>query len=91
MSISFRAILLALLMLFIHQAYGQQKFTISGYIEDAESGEKLIAANLYEANSESGTVSNTYGFYSITLPKDSVELVFFLHWFAALFSQIIFK
>ncbi len=53
-----------------------QKFTISGYIEDAESGEKLITANLFDYKSGKGTVSNTYGFYSLTLPKDSVDLRF---------------
>lgn len=53
-----------------------QKFTLSGYVEDAATGEKLIAANLYDARSQSGSVSNTYGFYSLTLPKDSVEVTF---------------
>ena len=51
-----------------------QKFTISGYIEDASSGEKLIAANVFDEKSAQGTVTNTYGFFSLTLPKDSVEL-----------------
>ncbi len=54
----------------------QEKFTISGYIEDAGSGEKLIEANVFDDVSVSGTVSNLYGFYSITLPKDSVKLSF---------------
>jgi len=54
--------------------FGQQKFTISGYIEDAASGEKLIAANVFDEKSAQGAVSNTYGFFSLTLPKDSVEL-----------------
>ncbi|MEM1220645.1 MAG: TonB-dependent receptor plug domain-containing protein, partial [Bacteroidota bacterium] len=53
-----------------------QKFTISGYLSDAETGEMLIGANVYDFQSESGTVSNTYGFYSITLPSDSVYLTF---------------
>jgi len=57
-------------------AQSNQKYTISGYIQDAESGEKLISANAYERNSESGTVSNIYGFYSITLPTDSIVLTF---------------
>ena len=52
----------------------QNKFTISGYIEDAAAGEKLIAANIFDANSASGNTTNTYGFYSLTLPKDSVFL-----------------
>ena len=53
-----------------------QKFTITGYLSDAETGEMLIGANVYDFKSESGTVSNTYGFYSITLPSDSVYLTF---------------
>ena len=51
-----------------------QSYTISGYIDDSESDEKLISANIFELRSASGTVTNTYGFYSLTLPKDSVEL-----------------
>jgi len=50
--------------------------TISGYIEDAETGEKLIAVNIFDLNSEQGTISNLYGFYSITLESDSVTLAF---------------
>ncbi len=51
-----------------------QKHTISGYIEDAATGEKLISANVYDARSGAGAVSNTYGFFSLTLPSDSVHL-----------------
>lgn len=54
----------------------QEKHTISGYIQDASSGEELISANLYESRNGVGTVSNLYGFYSITLPQDSVYLTF---------------
>lgn len=54
--------------------FSQQKFTISGYVEDASSGEKLIAANVYDMKSGQGAVSNTYGFFSLTLPKDEVQL-----------------
>ncbi len=53
----------------------QEKFTISGYIEDAKTGEKLIGANIYDAKTFKGTTSNAYGFYSLTLPSDSVDLV----------------
>ena len=54
----------------------QEKFTISGYIEDESTGEKLIAANVFDAKGLDGTTTNTYGFYSLTLPKDSVYLSF---------------
>lgn len=46
----------------------QEKFTISGYIEDAETKEKLIGANIYIPSLEVGTSTNTYGFYSLTVP-----------------------
>lgn len=51
-----------------------QKFTISGYVRDAGTGENLIGATIYDLNSQSGTVTNIYGFFSLTLPSDSVNL-----------------
>ncbi len=53
-----------------------QKFTISGYIRDAASGEPLISANVFDHLNSAGAVTNTYGFYSLTLPADSVRLSF---------------
>lgn len=53
----------------------KRNFTISGYIEDIDSGEKLISANVYDKVSGKGTTSNEYGFYSITIPEGKVELV----------------
>ncbi len=52
----------------------QQKYTISGYMSDASTGEKLIGANIYEKNSFNGNVSNTYGFYSLTIPSGPVDI-----------------
>ena len=42
---------------------------ISGYIEDARSGERLIAANIWKAQSQQGCSSNDYGFYSLKLAQ----------------------
>jgi hypothetical protein len=53
-----------------------QKYTLSGYIEDNESGEKMIAANIYIDSTYIGTTSNQYGFYSITLDKGTYPMVF---------------
>lgn len=53
-----------------------QNFTISGFVTDSESGEAITGANIFSPTTLSGTQSNTYGFYSITLPSDSVELRF---------------
>ena len=51
-----------------------QFHTISGFVTDQESGEKLIGANLYVFALNTGTVTNNYGFYSLTLPADSLYL-----------------
>ena len=52
----------------------QNNITISGYVDEIESGEKLIGATIYDLNSGIGTISNDYGFYSLTLPKDSLKI-----------------
>ena len=72
MKLNFYAFLFTLL--YTSTAFGQRTCTISGYIEDAASSEKLISAALLDARSKSGVVSNTYGFYSLTLPAGQVEL-----------------
>jgi len=51
-----------------------QKHTVNGYIKDSESGESLIGATIYDLNSQSGTVTNAFGFYSLTLADDSIAL-----------------
>lgn len=53
-----------------------QKATVNGYVSDAKTGERLAGASLFVLNRDVGTSSNTFGFYSITLPKDSVEISF---------------
>lgn len=51
------------------------RYTISGYVSDAESGERLIGATVLDRAGAQGTVANTFGFYSLTLPAaDSVQL-----------------
>ncbi len=52
-----------------------QRYTISGYIRDAASGEALISATIYQTVNMAGTNSNEYGFYSISLPAGKVKLV----------------
>jgi hypothetical protein len=50
----------------------QEKFTISGTIKSKEKGETIIGATIRVANN--GTVSNEYGFFSLTLFKGSYTL-----------------
>ena len=50
--------------------------TLSGYIKDAESGETLIGATAYVLELQTGTVSNEYGFYSISVPPGDYTIEF---------------
>lgn len=63
-----------LLFMLVSKFYFAQDYTISGYISENKSGESLIGATIFDLNSKKGTVANEYGFFSITLPKDSVLL-----------------
>lgn len=68
--------LLLFLYLLPAQIIFSQSFTISGYISDAATGEKLIGSTIYDAVSGQGTITNEYGFYSITLKSDSAHIYF---------------
>ncbi|RYD70837.1 MAG: TonB-dependent receptor, partial [Sphingobacteriales bacterium] len=60
--------LLLLIFLFTcQQLSAQQKYTVSGFIKDAYSGETMIGATLTVKGERKGVSSNQYGFYSITL------------------------
>ena len=60
-----------------------QKVTISGYINDLESSEVLIGANIYDVISGKGTASNEFGFFSLTLPAGEAQLRFSYTGYAA--------
>jgi outer membrane cobalamin receptor len=51
-----------------------EKYTISGYVRNAQTHEVLIGANIYDVNRFIGTTSNNFGFYSFTLPEGFVSL-----------------
>lgn len=55
-------------------AFSQQKFTLNGYIRDAANGEELIGVNVLVVEMANGVVSNSYGFYSITLSPGTYTL-----------------
>jgi hypothetical protein len=46
---------------------GPKKLVVSGHIHDHKSGEDLIGATVYVKEIKTGTSSNIYGFYSISL------------------------
>jgi outer membrane cobalamin receptor len=54
---------------------GQEKFTLSGYVSD-DKGEALAGVYVTLPDKNTGTVTNAYGFYSLTLPKDQYVVRF---------------
>lgn len=67
-------ILILIVFCLISQYSTGQNYTISGYLTDKASGESLIGANVFDENSLKGTISNTYGFYSLTLASEDISL-----------------
>jgi hypothetical protein len=70
----FKILLLLLLCSGFGYTQAQNKFTISGYIKDARTGEELIGATIYVQELGTGATSNAYGFYSLTLPAGKYTL-----------------
>jgi len=53
-----------------------EKYTISGYITDGSSGEALIGATIYVEEIKGGSVTNVYGYYSISLEAGDYTIEF---------------
>ncbi|WP_156100651.1 TonB-dependent receptor [Gillisia sp. Hel_I_29] len=70
-----RTLLSILLILGFTISYAQETFTVNGVIKDASNNETLYGVNVLVANSNSGVVTNEYGFYSIKLPKGEHTLI----------------
>jgi len=74
MTVLFRVVLLFLLISPLAIS-AQEKYTLSGIISDNNSNETLIGVNILFPGQQTGTITNEYGFYSITLPEGSYKLV----------------
>jgi len=66
--------LVCLLMIVNALVAGAKNPTVSGYVTDVQTGERMIGATVQELRSGAGTVTNVNGFYSLTLPSDTVLL-----------------
>ena len=54
--------------------YGQEKVTISGTVYDNQTNETLIGVSIYFPELSTGTTTNEYGFYSLTIPKSTYKI-----------------
>lgn len=53
-----------------------EKYTISGYLRDKSNGENMYGATIYIKEQETGTITNPYGYYSITLPAGTYTIIY---------------
>ena len=56
-------------------SFAQDKVTLSGTILEEKSNETLIGVNILIPELQTGTITNEYGFYSITLPKGNYKVI----------------
>ena len=71
-----KKIIFVLLLFMPTVFYAQEKFTLSGFVSDKNNGENIIGVNIFCKELKQGVVSNTYGFYSLTLPAGNYEISF---------------
>ena len=69
-------ILTILISLIPASLFSQASYTLNGYVNDAETGEVLIGATVYVNELNSGTITNSYGFYSLTLEEGEYNIDF---------------
>ncbi len=70
-----KVILLLILSITSLTAIAQQKYSVSGTIKDFSNGETLLGATVYLKDTSIGTVTNEYGFFSITAPEGNYTLI----------------
>jgi hypothetical protein len=73
---------------FSNFGFSQQKFTLSGTITEAQSGESVVGAKISVPSLNLGATSNEYGFYSLTVPKGIYEVQFKAYGLKTISKQI---
>jgi len=68
--------LVLVLLLSSINSWSQEKFTLSGYVNDGRNGESLIGAKIVIPSINQGTITNTYGFYSLTVTAGTYAVEF---------------
>lgn len=53
----------------------QDKFTLKGIVSEEKNNETLIGVSIIFPELKTGTTTNEYGFYSITLPKGTYKII----------------
>ena len=70
-----RLSLITVLFLQWSSLHAQQEFTLSGTVTDEATGETVLGASIAVPNLRTGVVTNEYGFFSLTLPSGTHNLI----------------
>ncbi|MCX6192495.1 MAG: TonB-dependent receptor [Flavobacteriia bacterium] len=73
----FKKLFILLFLFSLTAAKAQEsRSTLSGYLTDSKNGEALIGAKVVIASLNMAAVTNTYGFYSLTVPAGKYKVEF---------------
>lgn len=86
-----RKILIGLFLAIGSYLQAQSSLTLSGYVEDALSKERIIGVNIYIDGETIGTTTNTFGFYSLSLAPGEYELVVSFIGYKSIRQKLILK
>jgi hypothetical protein len=67
--------LLVLFFAYVGHAYSQEKVTLSGTISNKSNTETLIGVTIYIKEAKVGITTNSYGFYTTTVPKGTYTII----------------
>lgn len=68
------AVIAILMLSSVTNAMAQKRYSISGYVKESGSSELLPGVNIYIPELKAGTITNNYGFYSISLPQGEYSI-----------------
>jgi len=71
----YKIIYILLFITISFRAYSQEKVTLSGVITIKTNTETITGASVFIPEAKVSTVTNAYGFYSVTLPKGEYTIV----------------
>ncbi len=87
-NVVFRTLIVFLCSFLSISAYSQSKFTLSGTVTDAASGEKLMGATISVKEATGSVISDNKGFYTMTLPQGTYTLAFSYLGFEKMTEQV---
>lgn len=65
---------IASLILLLFTTSLQAQRHVTGYVQDAQSAERLVGANVFDPQSRKGVTTNSFGFFSLNALTDSCRL-----------------